>query len=253
MPKILLLGGTGEARELADLLTREPGVDVVSSLAGRVRAPRPPLGRVRVGGFGGVDGLRDWIISERVDLVVDATHPFAVEITAHAAVAAAAATVPLLRLCRPGWTESRGDRWIRVRTPAAAADALRSLGERVLLTIGRQGVAAFADLVEPWFLIRSIDPPEGPLPPRHELLLSRGPFTTEQEQRLLADRAVEVVVTKDSGGDATAAKLTAAAVAGLPVVMIDRPPEPAATTLVDTPAAALAWLRASTVGTPGSR
>lgn len=244
MRTVLLLGGVGEARELAAALTDEPGVSVVSSLAGRVADPRLPTGRVRVGGFGGTAGLAAWLTEHRVHAVIDATHPFADTMTRHAAEAATATGVPIVHLRRPGWTPTAADRWIRVPDGSAAADALAALGPRVLLTIGRQGVAAFADLTDRWFLIRAIDPPDGPRPPRHELLLARGPFALPAERALLADRRIDVLVTKDSGGAATAAKLVAARERGLPVVVIDRPAPPSSTPVVDSVAAALAWLRA---------
>jgi precorrin-6A/cobalt-precorrin-6A reductase len=243
MRTVLLLGGTGEARELAGALAGEPGISVVSSLAGRVADPALPAGRVRIGGFGGAAGLADWLAEHRVDAVVDATHPFAATMTRHAADAAAAGGVPLVHLRRPGWTAGPADRWIRVPDLAAAAGALAALGERVLLTIGRQGVAAFADVADRWFLIRAIDPPDGPRPPRHELLLARGPFGLAAERALLADRRIDVLVTKDSGGDATAAKLTAARERGLPVVVVDRPAPPSSAPVLDSVQAVLDWLR----------
>ncbi|MEU4431411.1 cobalt-precorrin-6A reductase [Nocardia rhamnosiphila] len=232
--RILLLGGTGEARELARLLTGEREHEIVSSLAGRVSEPIRPAGEVRIGGFGGAEGLCEWLADNRTELVVDATHPFAEKITANAAQATARLGLPMIRLSRPGWTAGPGDRWYRVPDPAAAADTAAGLGDRILLTIGRQGVAAFAGHARPWFLIRAIDPPTGELPARHEILLARGPFTVAEESELLARHRIDVVVTKDSGGTATAAKLTAARAAGLPVVVVDRPPVPSGVTVVAT-------------------
>jgi precorrin-6A/cobalt-precorrin-6A reductase len=243
MRTVLLLGGVGEARELAEALADEPGIAVVSSLAGRVADPRLPAGRVRVGGFGGAAGLAAWLTEHRVDALIDATHPFAATMTRHAATAAAATGVPIVHLRRPGWTPVPADRWIRVPAATAAAEALADLGERVLLTIGRQGVAAFADVTDHWFLIRAIDPPDDRRPPRHELLLARGPFALPAERALLADRRIDVLVTKDSGGAATAAKLVAARERGIPVVVIDRPALPSAAPVVDSVPAALDWLR----------
>ncbi|MEC3956190.1 cobalt-precorrin-6A reductase [Nocardia sp. CDC153] len=240
--KTLILGGTREARELADIASGERGFDIVSSLAGRVREPVLPVGAVRVGGFGGVDGLREWLSENGIEAVVDATHPFAGGITANAAAAAAALGLPVLHVRRPGWTERAGDHWIRVPDLAAAAKALGGLGDRIFLTIGRQGVAAFADS-DAWFLIRAIDPPEGAMPARHELLLARGPFSLEEETELLTERRIEVMVTKDSGGALTEAKLTAARTLGVPVVMIDRPALPAGARRVGTVQAAWDWLR----------
>jgi precorrin-6A/cobalt-precorrin-6A reductase len=214
----------------------------VSSLAGRVRDPVLPVGAVRVGGFGGTEGLRTWLVDNRIEAVVDATHPFAGTMTAHAAVAAAELGVPVLHVRRPGWRERPGDRWLRVPDPTAAAGAVAGLGNRVFLTIGRQGVGAFAGATHQWFLIRAIDPPTVALPPRYELLLARGPFTVADETRLLAEQRIDALVTKDSGGELTAAKLTAARAREIPVVMIDRPPLPAGARGVETVAAAWDWL-----------
>ncbi len=202
-----------------------------------------PEGEVRIGGFGGAEGLRDWLIAHRITAVVDATHPFADTITGNAARACRAADVALLRLSRPGWAEGPGDNWIRVPDLAAAVERVGDLGERVFLTIGRQGVGAFAGRRGQWFLIRAIDPPESALPPQHELLLARGPFTVDAEAELLARYRIDVLVTKDSGGADTAAKLTAARHAGLAVLMIDRPAVPEGTAVVATVAQAVDWLR----------
>ncbi|MBF6170549.1 cobalt-precorrin-6A reductase [Nocardia blacklockiae] len=241
--KVLILGGTREARELAEIVTGERGFEIVSSLAGRVREPVLPAGAVRVGGFGGAAGLRNWLADNAVDAVVDATHPFADTMSGHAATAAAAAGIPLVHLRRPGWRETSADRWTRVPDLDAAAKTVAASGDRVFLTIGRQGVGAFAHS-DAWFLIRAIDPPTGPVPPDHELLLARGPFTVADELRLLTDRRIDVLVTKDSGGDLTAAKLTAARNRGVPVVMIDRPPLPPGAVTAETAAAVRDWLRA---------
>ncbi|MGW4247554.1 cobalt-precorrin-6A reductase [Nocardia sp. NPDC004722] len=240
--KTLILGGTREARELADIASGERGFEIVSSLAGRVREPVLPVGEVRVGGFGGVDGLREWLVENGIQVVVDATHPFAGGITANAAAAAASLGLPVLHVRRPGWRERDGDSWIRVPDLGAAAEALAGLGDHVFLTIGRQGVAAFADS-DAWFLIRAIDPPEGALPKRHELLLARGPFSVADETALLRERRIDVMVTKDSGGALTEAKLTAARALGIPVVMSNRPELPDGAHQVETVAAAWDWLR----------
>ncbi len=202
-----------------------------------------PAGAVRVGGFGGVEGLRDWLSDNDIDAVVDATHPFAGVMSAHAAAAGTSLGIPVLHLRRPGWREGPGDRWIRVPDTAAAARTVAGLGDRVFLSIGRQGVSAFAHLDRQWFLIRAIDPPTGGLPPAHEIVLARGPFTIADETRLLIDRRIETLVTKDSGGESTAAKLAAARARALPVVVIDRPPLPPGATTVDTAGAAREWLR----------
>jgi precorrin-6A/cobalt-precorrin-6A reductase len=240
--KVLLLGGTGEARRLAELLADRPGMRVVTSLAGRVAQPALPAGEVRIGGFGGAAGLADWLRRERPDAVVDATHPFAARITASAVSATTEAGVPLLVLRRSGCTAGPGDDWRRVPSLEAAAEAATGLGERIFLTTGRQGLAAFAPLDRPWFLVRSVDPPDPPLPPRLEVVLDRGPFTVDGELALLRQHRVDVLVTKDSGGPMTAAKLVAARRLGLPVVMVDRPPLPPVT-CVWTVEAALVWLK----------
>jgi len=208
-----------------------------------VREPVLPVGAVRVGGFGGTEGLRKWLADNAIDAVVDATHPFAGTISSHAADAVRAGGVPIVHLRRPGWSEQPGDRWSRVPDLAAAARAVAEF-DRVFLTIGRQGVAAFAELDAPWFLIRAIDPPTGPVPPQHLLLLARGPFTVAQEIDLLRGHRISVMVTKDSGGDLTAAKLTAARTCGIPVVVVDRPPVPEGVRCAESVAAAVEWLRA---------
>jgi precorrin-6A/cobalt-precorrin-6A reductase len=236
---ILILGGTAEARELAAALD-DAGVAVVTSLAGRVASPRLPRGAVRVGGFGGATGLARWLDEHGVAAVVDATHPFAERISASAARACLAATVPLLRIERPAWKERPGDRWHRVADLATAAALLPSLGRRVLLTTGRQGLAAFAPIDVAWFLVRCVDPPRPPLPHRHELLLNRGPYTLAGELALIDRHAIDLVVTKDSGGRMTEAKLDAARERGLPVIVVDRPPRPGVET-VSAVAEALDW------------
>ena len=239
---VLVLGGTGEARRLAAELACEPGLVVTSALAGRVAAPLLPPGRVRIGGFGGAEGLAAWLREQQVTAVVDATHPFAAQISANAARAAAEAAVPLLALRRPGWTATDGDRWHPAGSPTEAAALLPGLGSRVFLTTGRLGLAAFADLPRLFFLVRSVEPPEPPLPRCGTVLLSRGPFTLDGERALLREHRIDVLVTKDSGGAATAAKLTAAREAGLPVVVIRRPPPPPGVPTAPDVAGAVRWL-----------
>ncbi len=216
------------------MLSGERGFDIVSSLAGRVRDPLLPAGAVRIGGFGGVAGLQKWLCDNDIHAVVDATHPFAATMTENAVAATAALDIPLIRFARPGWTAGPGDRWWRVPDLATAVATSVGLGERILLTIGRQGVAAFAEASRPWFLIRAIDPPEDPLPPRHEILLARGPFTVAEETELMVRHRIDVLVTKDSGGDSTYAKLVAARGLGIPVVMVNRPPIPPGITAAET-------------------
>ncbi|MFD8008098.1 cobalt-precorrin-6A reductase [Streptomyces mirabilis] len=237
-PHVLVLGGTTEARRLAAELATRPGVRVTTSLAGRVSRPGALDGDVRVGGFGGADGLAWWLREHRVDAVVDATHPFAAAITANAARAAAATGIPAVVLRRPGWTPGPDDRWHWAGSLPEAAALLPSLGRRVFLTTGRLGLAAFAHLSELHFLVRTVEPPEPPMPQDMEVLLTRGPFTPDDERALLRAHRVDVLVTKDSGGEATAAKLTAARDLALPVVVVRRPPLPAdVTTASDVPSA----------------
>lgn len=238
---VLVLGGTAEARTLAAALAGRPGLRLISSLAGRVSNPALPEGEVRIGGFGGAGGLARWARAEKVAAVVDATHPFAETISAHAAAACAEARLPLLRLVRPSWEAQEGDDWHDARSLADAAAMLPALGTRVFLTTGRQGLAAFAELDRLWFLIRCVDPPAGPLPARHEMLLARGPYTAEAELALMRRFAIEVLVTKNSGGPLTAGKLAAARDLGIPVVMVRRP--------AVVPAAATPAVPASSVAT----
>ncbi|MDQ7807257.1 cobalt-precorrin-6A reductase [Amycolatopsis sp. A133] len=235
---ILILGGTGEARQLAEELTTRD-VRVVSSLAGRVERPRLPVGEVRVGGFGGPDGLALYLRENRIDAVVDATHPFAERIGANAAKAAELTKTPLLRLARPGWRPGPEDVWHWADDLADAARQLPGLGERVFLTSGRQGLPAFAHLDDLWFLIRCVDPPGPPLPRHHELILARGPYEVAAERELL--RRVDVLVTKDSGGAQTSAKLTAARELGKPVLVIRRPSRPG-TQIAETVPEAVEWV-----------
>jgi precorrin-6A/cobalt-precorrin-6A reductase len=247
--RVLVLGGTAEARELAGALAGR-GVDVVSSLAGRVSRPRLPAGEVRIGGFGGPAAMARWLDDERIGAVVDATHPFAERISASAVEACAAAGVPLLRFERPGWVERPGDRWSWAGDLDEAAALVPRLGSRVLLTTGRQGLAAFADVETAWFLIRCVDPPQPPLPANHQIVLDRGPYTLAGELALIDAHAINLVVTKDSGGRMTEAKLDAARAGGLPVIVVRRPPRPPAETVADVGAAA-DWVYRSAGITPG--
>jgi precorrin-6A/cobalt-precorrin-6A reductase len=244
---VLVLGGTAEARALAAALAGRPGLRVISSLAGRVSNPALPEGEVRVGGFGGADGLAGWARAEHVAAVVDATHPFAETISAHAAAACAQAGLPLLRLARPGWEAQEGDHWCDARSLADAAQMLPALGTRIFLTTGRQGLAAFAGLDRLWFLIRCVDPPSGPMPARREVLLARGPYAAEAELELMRRFAIDVLVTKNSGGSLTVGKLAAARQLGIPVVMVRRPavaPDAVtpATASASTVEAAVSWV-----------
>ena len=239
--RILILGGTGEARELAAILAAA-GTDVVSSLAGRVRDPRLPEGPVRIGGFGGVDGLAAYLAAEGITAVVDATHPFAEGITVNACRAAAWARVPLLLLRRPEWEADPA--WQVVADIGAAAAAVRDWsGNVVFLTTGRRDLAAFAGDDGHRFLIRTVDPPDGPMPEQMTLIMDRGPYTVEGETALMRVHRIGLLVTKNSGGPMTSAKLQAARDLGVQVVMIQRPPIPVGGVVVATLDEAVRWVR----------
>jgi precorrin-6A/cobalt-precorrin-6A reductase len=236
--RLLLLGGTAEARALAARL--HPHVEVISSLAGRVPDPALPVGQVRIGGFGGVDGMVNWLQDERIDAVVDATHPFAATITANAALACRRLDLPSVILARPPWPHGTA---VVVSSDAQAAEVVGAGGySRVFLTTGRSGSAAFAG-VDAWFLIRAVTPPDAAaLPLRHELVLSRGPYRYDDELRLLQEHRIDALVTKNSGGEMTRAKLDAAAALGVAIVMVDRPALPDGVSTVATVEDAEAWV-----------
>jgi precorrin-6A/cobalt-precorrin-6A reductase len=223
---------------LAEACAALPELEIVTSLAGRTRAPVTPPGEVRIGGFGGVEGLARFLRARAIDRLVDATHPFAMQIGRNAEQACQATGVLRLRLLRRPWQRQPGDRWLEVDSLAEAARRLPA-GARVFLSVGRSELAAFAGL-EQWFLVRSIEPAERCLAHAH-WLAERGPFRLEDELALLRAHAIDVVVTKASGGQATYAKLAAARALGLPVIMVRRPPPPPGP-VVDSVAAALAWL-----------
>ena len=229
--RLLILGGTGEARLLAERLAAGapglPPLDVVTALAGRTRTAAALPGRIRVGGFGGAGGLAAYLAAEAIDIVIDATHPFAVQMSANAAAACSAAGVARLVLTRPAWNARAGDRWIEVDDAATAAAALPHHGSRAFLSTGRRDLDAFAGCRGVWFLVRLVDRPDAPLPlGDYRVVAARGPFDAADERALLEEHAIDVLVCKASGGVATAAKLTAARALGLPVVMIRRPPSP---------------------------
>jgi precorrin-6A/cobalt-precorrin-6A reductase len=239
--RVLLLGGTSEARALAARL--HPGVDVISSLAGRVPDPALPVGEVRIGGFGGVDGMRRWLTEAAVDAVVDATHPYAATITAHAATVCDELQLPHLVLARPAWDP--GDAIVVDSDAEAAKTVAAERHSRVFLTTGRSGTAAFAD-VDAWFLIRAVTAPVADtLPRRHQLVLSRGPYHYDDEVALMRDHHIDALVTKNSGGAMTRPKLDAAAALGVAVVMVDRPPPPPDVATVTTVDDAVEWVSAT--------
>ncbi|WP_099037424.1 cobalt-precorrin-6A reductase [Mycobacterium neglectum] len=239
--RILLLGGTAEARALAAQL--HPDVEAISSLAGRVPDPALPVGQVRIGGFGGADGLRDWLREAVVDAVVDATHPFAATITANAAMVCRELDVPYLALVRPAWPP--GDALVVASDTEAANTVAEKRFSRVFLTTGRSGAAAFKD-ADAWFLIRAVAEPEPhDLPLRHEILLSRGPYHYDYELAILREHRIDALVTKNSGGAMTRPKLDAAAALGIPVIMVDRPPLPEGVQTVATVDDAALWVRSA--------
>jgi precorrin-6A/cobalt-precorrin-6A reductase len=242
MTRVLILAGTRDASELAARCAGRGDLEVISSLAGRTSSPKPLPGEVRVGGFGGAAGLERFLKARGIDRVIDASHPFAAQIGRHAAAACRAAGVPRLRLLRPPWQPQTGDRWLEVADLAGAAERLPALGRRAFLTVGHKDLDAFASLKGVWFLIRTIEPPPAGAPlAQARWLQARGPFTLEAEVDLLRAHAIDVLVTKASGGEATYAKLEAARRLGLPVVMIRRPPPPPGP-VVATVAEVLDWL-----------
>ena len=222
--RVLVLGGTLEASKLASLLAGRAGISAVLSFAGRTRAPRTPDIPYRTGGFGGVEGLEAYLGAERIHVLVDATHPFAEQMSQHAVIAAARANIPLVVLSRPAWRPEAADRWTGVENMTAAARALGQEPRQVFLTIGRLQIEAFAAAPQHFYLIRALEPLEPPPSlPRHRVILGRGPFAVEAEEKLLREESINVIVSKNSGGTATFAKIRAARNLGLPVVMAARP------------------------------
>ena len=240
---VLILGGTTEASAIAAGLAGDPVIRPVLSLAGRTRVPSLPSIAARRGGFGGVDGLVRYLRGHGIDALVDATHPFAAQMSRHALAAAELSGVRRLAVVRPAWQARPGDAWTEVPDMPAAVAVLGSQPRRVFLTVGQQELTPFT--AAPWhdYLIRSVELPNpAMLPPHARCIAARGPFEVAAEQRLLEDEAVEVIVTKNSGGTATVAKLTAARALGLPVIMVARPAAAAGPTVANA-AEALAWLR----------
>jgi precorrin-6A/cobalt-precorrin-6A reductase len=249
--RVLILGGTTEAFALAQQLARDQRFAPTYSLAGRTAAPLTPNVPFRVGGFGGADGLAAWLAAEKIDVVVDATHPFAARISANAGLAAQRLRLPLLFVRRQAWRAETGDRWIDVADMDDAVTAPGTEPRRVFLAIGRTELGVFRRAPQHAYLVRAIDAPATDmLPPRTEVLLQRGPFELEDEIALLRSRAIDVLVSKNSGGDAAYAKIAAARALGLPVVMVRRPALPAGECRPDV-ASALEWLHALLPDTHG--
>jgi precorrin-6A/cobalt-precorrin-6A reductase len=247
--KLLILGGSGEAADLARALEGDARYDVTLSLAGRTSEPVALPGRLLTGGFGGAQGLARVLAEERFDLLVDATHPFAVQMKVNTIEAARAANVPLLAIRRPAWVPREGDRWIMVESLEAAAAAIGQDPRRVFLTTGRMELAPFRQAPQHLYIVRSVEAPSPEdLPPRAELITARGPFNVVDERALLQAHRIELIVTKNSGGAGAAAKLDAARDLSLPVIMVERPDLPEAPS-VETAADALAWLERAHVST----
>lgn len=236
---ILILGGTSDAASLARLLAERADIPALVSLAGRTRSPASPPLPHRVGGFGGADGLAAFMRDNGIEAVIDATHPFAERISANAAMACRTTGIPLLALRRPPWAPAKGDRWTEVGDAREAAGALGRGHRRVFLTVGRLELAAFLDTTHDC-LVRTIDPPDA-LPRGARLILARGPFREADERRLLEEERIEVLLTKNSGGDATYGKIAAARALGLPVILMRQPARPEAES-VETAADALTWI-----------
>jgi precorrin-6A/cobalt-precorrin-6A reductase len=240
-PKVLILGGTTQARELAVALATRDFTTTIS-LAGRTAVPAPQAVPVRVGGFGGAAGLADYLRAQDINFLIDATHPYAETISANAAVAAAQTSTPILGLRRPPWLAHEGDFWVAVADSEGAVRALGRKPRRVFLAVGRQELAPFSSAPQHHYFIRSVDPVEPPLDvPHAQYILARGPFTESGDRELLESLSINAIVAKNSGGDATYAKIAAARVLGIPVFMFERPPEPAFPA-VATVAEAVAWL-----------
>ncbi|MFC2253180.1 cobalt-precorrin-6A reductase [Labrys portucalensis] len=245
-PHVLLLGGTSEASALARLLAARSDIPAMVSLAGRTINPAPPPIAHRIGGFGGVEGLCAFLEENAVTALIDATHPFAERMSANAVEAARRTGVPLLALRRPAWQAESGDRWSEVPDAEAAVEALGTAPRRVFLTTGRLELPAFLAAPQHFYLVRSVDPPEE-LPPRARLILARGPFAEADDYSLMQEEAVDVLVTKNSGGSATYGKIAAARRLGLPVILLRRPGTAEVAT-VATAQEALAWIERQGAG-----
>jgi precorrin-6A/cobalt-precorrin-6A reductase len=242
MPRVLILGGTAEARLLAARLASRRDLEVTLSLAGRTASPARQPVPVRSGGFGGAAGLARYLVSERIDALIDATHPYASVISANAIAAARQSNVPCVAMRRPPWAAVAGDRWIEVSDARAAVYALGQSPRRVFVALGRQELAPFTDGPQHHYLVRSVDPVEPPLPlPHVTYVTGRGPFGEADDRALMIAHRIDIVVAKNSGGGATYGKIAAARALGVEVIMLRRPPAPEATA-VTTIDDALAWL-----------
>jgi precorrin-6A/cobalt-precorrin-6A reductase len=241
MARVLILGGTTEARLLGERLARRGGLDVTLSLAGRTMSPVPHAVPIRIGGFGGAGGLADYIVKEHVEALIDATHPYATMISANASAAAQQTGVPFVVLRRAPWKAVAGDRWIEVDDTRAAVQALGETSRRVFVTLGRNDLAPFAGAPQHFYLVRSVDPVDPPLPlPRVSYVTERGPFSEAQDRALMSEKKIDIVIAKNSGGSAAYGKIAAARTLGVEVIILRRPhgsDGPAVHTIDD----AIAW------------
>ena len=243
MPRVLILGGTTEARLLGERLAQRRGLDVTLSLAGRTAAPVAHAVPVRIGGFGGAEGLAAYLTAERIDALIDATHPYATVISANAMEAARSSAVPFLVLHRPPWNAVAGDRWTEVDDASAAVGAIGQQSRNVFVALGRNDIAAFADGPQHNYLFRSVDPVDPPLPlPHVTYITARGPFRQADDRALMTAHQIDVVISKNSGGDAAYGKIAAARALGIEVIMVRRPPPPDEASTVSTIDDAIAWL-----------
>lgn len=225
MTRALILGGIADARLLAAEIARA-GIDAVYSYGGRTRAPADQPLPTRIGGFGGVSGLADYVRREGITHVIDATHPFAAEMSRNAVEACAQTGTPLIALDRAPWTGAPGDKWIEVGDVNAAVAVLPEAPTHVFLGIGRQHIAPFAARPQHAYTLRFVDPPDAPLPFAADVIVSRGPFTLDGELEMMRSRGIAWIVARNSGGDGARAKIDAARMLGLPVIMISRPTLP---------------------------
>jgi precorrin-6A/cobalt-precorrin-6A reductase len=248
--RILILGGTTEASQLARLVARNSLFDATLSLAGRTSSPRLQPLPTRTGGFGGTEAMSRWLADEMVEAVVDATHPYAVRISANAVAACRMANVPLGTIVRSGWREVPGDQWRSAPDADAAARALGETPRRVFLSMGRLELGSFARAPQHHYIARSIEAPDrAGLPPNIRFLLVRGPFDLAAETGLLRDEKIDVIVSKNSGGEATYPKIAAARALALPVIMIARPDKPVGHALSNAEEA-MAWLAHEALRSP---
>jgi precorrin-6A/cobalt-precorrin-6A reductase len=242
MPRILILGGTTEARALGESLAKRGDLEVTLSLAGRTASPVAHAVPIRVGGFGGAAGLADYLVAERIDALIDATHPYANIISENAATAARDTGVPFVALRRLPWRAVAGDRWIEVDDTVAAVSAIGETSRNVFVALGRNELGAFAGAPQHHYLVRSVDPVDPPLPlPHVTYVTARGPFSEATDGALMTAHQIEVVIAKNSGGNAAYGKIVAARALGIEVILLRRPSAPAAPA-VETVEDAIAWL-----------